>query len=212
MAELSTSKEKQILSVAMQVFLERGFHGAKMQEIADRAGVNKAMLHYYFRSKDRLYAMIFEKLFMEFMNSIADSFEAEGDLASTLKHFINSIIDRLRQTPDLPLFVARELSWGGPVVYKTIRRMLQKNRFKTPQIILDEIENAKQRGEIDSSLDPVQFIFTLVGSCIYPFLARPIVESIFPELIENWETLLEQRKEAVFRVLYYGIKGEGTNA
>ncbi len=201
-----TQKEEHILNVALRVFLEKGLHGTKMQEIADRAQVNKAMLHYYFRSKERLYAMIFEKLFLKFMNAMADSFQPEQNFAATLRHFINTFMDNLRENPQLPLFVARELSWGGATVQKIMHDLMEQQAIKSPQIIIDELQKAESRGEIRAGLSPMQFIFTLIGACVYPFLARPIAEALFPDLLDDWDALIEQRKEAVFDLLYNGLK------
>jgi TetR/AcrR family transcriptional regulator len=206
MEENFTQKEEHILKVALDVFLEKGLHGTKMQEIADRAGVNKAMLHYYFRSKERLYAMIFEKLFLKFMNAMADSFRPEQNFAATLRHFVGTFIDSMRENPRLPLFVARELSWGGATVQKIMHDLVEQKAVKSPQIMIDELRKAERRGEIRAGLSPIQFIFTLIGACVYPFVARPIAEALFPDLLDDWDTLIEQRKEAVFDLLYNGLK------
>ena len=210
MVELNTQKEQQILHIAMQVFVEKGWHGARMQEIADRAGVNKAMLHYYFRSKERLYTAILEKLFVEFLNSIGDSFTPGQSFAETLQIFLDRFHDRLQKNPTLPLFIARELSEGGNKARRIISKVLQQNQLRTPQIMLNELKLAQQRGEIVSLEQPVQFILTLIGACVYFFLARPIAEPLFPEIDFNAPEFLEQRKKMIFEHLYYGLKKRET--
>ena len=72
MSEQELSTEKTILEAAKKVFLDKGFDGARMQEIADEAGINKALLHYYFRSKDKLFDAIFEEAFKQFLPNISD--------------------------------------------------------------------------------------------------------------------------------------------
>ncbi|MHB2150564.1 TetR/AcrR family transcriptional regulator [Calditrichota bacterium LG25] len=102
MVETISQKEEQILQIAMQVFVEKGWHGARMQEIADRAGINKAMLHYYFRSKERLYTAVLEKLFLKFVNSIGDSFIPGQTFAETLRIFLDRFHEHLLNNGHLP--------------------------------------------------------------------------------------------------------------
>ncbi len=211
MVEPIGPKEEHILNIAMQVFVEKGWHGTKMQEIADRAGVNKAMLHYYFRSKERLYSTIFRQLFMKYMSSLSDSFQPEQDFASTLKQFINRFLDMLRDNPQLPMFVARELSEGGAIVQQCIRELVQDGKLQTPHKFIAEIKKAEARGEIEPMEEPVHFLFTLIGSCVYFFLAGPIIKPLFPGILSDSDDFLEKRKEAIFKHLYFGIKKRGDN-
>ena len=206
MIEINTQKEEQILQIAMQVFVEKGWHGAKMQEIADRAGVNKAMLHYYFRSKERLYTAILEMLFLKFLNSIADSFTPGQTFAETLQLFLDHFHEKLKNNPTLPLFIARELSEGGDRANRVIRQVLKQNELRTPQIMINELKLAQERGEIIPLEEPVQFLLTLIGSCVYFFLARPIVQPLFPEIGFHSDAFIEQRKKMIFEHLYYGLK------
>ncbi len=209
MIETLTPKEKQILHIAMQVFVEKGWHGTKMQEIADRAGINKAMLHYYFRSKERLYNTILEKLFVQFIISVSESFRSGETFAQTLTHFLDRYHNQLMEHPNLPLFIARELSEGGERARKVIEKTLREKQLRTPQILIKELKKAEKRGEIVPVKDPVQFLLTLIGACVYFFLARPILEPMFPDIDFNAPDFIEQRKKYIFDQLYYGLKTRG---
>ncbi|MHB2154700.1 TetR/AcrR family transcriptional regulator [Calditrichota bacterium GD2] len=210
MVEIISQKEEQILQVAMQVFVEKGWHGARMQEIADRAGVNKAMLHYYFRNKERLYSAVLEKLFLKFVNSIGDSFIPGQTFAETLRIFLDRFHDHLLNNAHLPLFIARELSEGGKRARQVMEKIIDENRMHTPYAIINELKLAGERGEIMHIEQPVQFLLTLIGSCVYFFLAKPILEPMFPEIDFNSSEFIEQRKQMIFEQLYYGIKKRET--
>ena len=97
------SKEELILQTAMQVFIEKGRHGAKMQEIADRAGINKALLHYYYRSKEKLYTKIFEFLIWHNVADIYNMFDEQLSFNEFLKKFIYSYIDLINKNPKIPI-------------------------------------------------------------------------------------------------------------
>src|SRR3982751_3647938 len=96
------STEEKILSAAKKAFLTKGMDGARMQDIADKAGINKALLHYYFRSKDRLFEMIFLEEARKFMPRIATIMLSELTLFEKIEKFVDQYIDTLSQNPLLP--------------------------------------------------------------------------------------------------------------
>ena len=75
--------EQLILEAAKKVFFNKGFDGARMQEIADVAGINKALLHYYFRSKDKLFEAIFFDAFQQFIPRVVENMNADIVIASS---------------------------------------------------------------------------------------------------------------------------------
>lgn len=83
--------EQKILEAARKIFLEKGLDGARMQDIADKAGINKAMLHYYFRSKDKLFEQIFLEVAGHFLPKIMAIFESERLCLKKLKPFATNI-------------------------------------------------------------------------------------------------------------------------
>ena len=105
-----TDKEELIMQTAMQVFIDKGWHGTKMQEIADKAGINKALLHYYFRSKEKLYAKIFEFLISGFVGDLFKLFDDKLTFDEFLRKFIYSYIDLISKNPKIPMFLIKELS------------------------------------------------------------------------------------------------------
>jgi TetR/AcrR family transcriptional regulator len=209
MADISL-KEEAILAAAMDVFIEKGRHGATMQEIADRAGINKAMLHYYFRSKENIYGRIFESVFLKLMNSLIISLDEGLDFKTHLRMLINKFHDTILNNPRLPLFIARELSEGGATVSSIVSRLIQENKIEGPPRIIASIRRAVEQEEIAFVGDPLQLMMTIIGSCIYFFVAEPIFRALFPtESGYNRDQFIEERKEAIFHTIYFGIKPRG---
>ena len=206
MIESMSPKEEQILHSAMQVFVEKGRHGARMQEIADRAGVNKAMLHYYFRSKDNLYATIFRMVLQRYAQNFRLSVDESAGMEHILRRFIDSFLDLLKTHPRLPMFIVRELSEGGAIVSRVVAEMIDEGIFIVPRTMLHLIEERRDRGEIENVDDAVQYVITLLGGCVYFFIAEPLLMVMFPMENTDRDTFIAQRKEALFRHLYFGIK------
>ena len=200
----TTEKELLILQTAMEVFIEKGQHGARMQEIADRAGINKALLHYYFRSKENLYARIFERLFWDNLNAIISLLDQELTFEQYLRSFIDHYIEFLKRNPRLPLFILRGISEGGPVVQQVMETISQK-QDKLAHRYLTIFEAAVESGEIRRQ-DPLQLIATIIGACLFFFAGEPMFRTVF-QLDESFdrERFIEERKQAVFNTIAYGV-------
>jgi TetR/AcrR family transcriptional regulator len=206
--ERDSRTEARILEAARQEFIERGGDGARMQAIADRAGLNKALLHYYFRSKDRLYAEVLRAEFEDFASALFGSIPQTDDVAQLLRVFVDNYIDRLAERPYLVSFVLWELRRGGETVGEIVQRHLTGPGGGRPFPVA-VIERAAAEGAI-RPVDPVQFLMTLIGACLYPFIARPLLERVFPGLEVLSPEFLARRKEEVTRVLWAGIRAEAS--
>ena len=202
-------KEEFILKTAMDVFVEKGWHGAKTQEIADRAGINKAMLHYYFRSKEKLYERILEIVLTKYFKQLNEIFKTEDDLELVLRSFIDKYLDILNKNSKVPLFMVRELAAGGKTINRVIKKCLEDGRLKFPAEFLRILQEEKDKGNI-AEVDPVQFMLTLIGSCVYFFIAKPVFKAFLDQPVDlDSDAFLEQRKKALFNILYYGLKPRG---
>lgn len=205
--ERSQQTEERILQMAMEVFIEKGWHGARMQEIADRAGINKALLHYYFRSKENMYETIFKMVFTKFMRGMEQALGSSPAFKDVLRNFIETIISILSQNPRIPLFLVRELSEGGTKVPKIIRDIIEQQKLKAPELMFRAITTAREKGEIAHVDDPVQLLLTILGSIIYYFIAEPIISAILPAGVDYQpDAFVQKRADAVFNFLYYGLK------
>lgn len=204
-----STKEEVILRAAMDVFVEKGWAGARMQEIADRAKINKALLHYYFRSKENLYDRIIETVFTFFFRQIEEALQPEDSFELVLRHFIDAIVDTIAENPRIPQFVMHELSQGGGNAMRILTKVIGKGGITLPQRMY-----ALVRGELDAGrirpVNPPQLIITILGACIYYFVMEPIVSTVIAHVdagaTYDRRSFVAERKEAIFDVVYYGIK------
>ncbi len=203
----TTETETKIIRAATKVFSNKGKAGARMQEIADQAGINKAMLHYYFRSKDQLYGKVFEEqvqnMFAEFVQAFADD---SGNIEHFLRRFIDRYIDAISRHPQVMRFVMWEIEEGGDRFVNAIQMTL--NQYGLDDVpLVGRFQQAISAGEI-RSLDPYQLTISLIGLCVYPFLAQPILEKLFQVGDITHTQFLEKRKTEIFDLLWNGIKPE----
>lgn len=192
MTELDMNTEARIIEAAKAVFQEKGFDGARMQEIADKAEINKALLHYYFRSKEKLFDSIFQDALLDFVPEISIIFLTSGTIEDKIKAFVEKYIDLIMQNPLLPQFVLKELN-RNPKAFVD----MMKTRGAKPEMLIMFLSNQLQ-SEGYKNVDPVHLFVNTIGLCIFPFVGRPILQGIiFQEDEEKFEEFLKERKTAV---------------
>lgn len=163
------STEAKILEAATNVFVTKGMDGARMQEIADEAGINKALLHYYFRTKERLFEAIFSNVVNMAFPQLTQIAKSDAPFVSKMEQVIDAYINLLKKHPFIPVFVLKELNRDPSGLFKMVVKF-----GLNPQVIVDQIELAMDRGEI-IRMDPRHLAINIISMCIFPFAARPIL-------------------------------------
>ena len=196
-----TTTEQKILDAARKVFIAKGMAGARMQDIADEAGINKAMLHYYFRSKEKLFETIFKELSIEFLPRVNAIFESDLSLFEKIEVFCSEYISRMMENPFIPLFIVNEINkqpeiflkkmWGG----------------KRPQIgkFLQQIETEIKKGAIER-IHPAQLMLNMVSMCIFPFIGKPLCQMVMGINESGYRKLMEERKTLVPQFIIESIR------
>ena len=190
-----------ILDTARQVFVEKGFDGARMQEIADKAGINKALLHYYYRSKQKLFEAIFDESFQKIIPRILEFMVSSLPLADKIEGFVSSYIDLLIAYPHLPSFVLHELNRNPD----RIGDMLLKGGIN-PKLIINQLAERMTK-ENYAKIDPQQLIVNMLSLCIFPFVARPIIQIVlFDKDPEKYQEFISNRKKEVTRFILNALE------
>lgn len=170
-AKKDTTEEK-ILEAAKNVFVTKGMEGARMQEIADEAGINKALLHYYFRSKERLFESIFSGIIKMAFPKIMGILQSDAEIVTKIELVIDAYIDLLIKHPFIPGFVMKELNRDPSGLFKMVVKF-----GLNPQIAFDQIQEAMDRGEI-IRMKPQHLAANIISMCVFPFAARPILSFV----------------------------------
>jgi TetR/AcrR family transcriptional regulator len=187
----STTEEK-IYETARRIFILKGMEGARMQEIADGAGMNKALLHYYFRSKENLFKAVFKDIFTKFFMKIKDTLFSEVSVKEKLMVFIDNYIDLIQTNPYVPQFIINEINRDP----KVLKNLMFESGIE-PQRILELFLNEAGPDNL-SKPDPRHIVISLLGMLVFPFIARPLLQMIyFNDNPEAYNQFLNERKEIV---------------
>ncbi|MEI7525747.1 MAG: helix-turn-helix domain-containing protein [Mariniphaga sp.] len=199
---MDSSTEAKIYDAARRIFILKGMEGARMQEIADEAGMNKALLHYYFRSKENLFKAVFKDIFSKFFSRVRGTLNSNITAKEKLMVFIDNYIDLIAANPYVPQFIINEIN-RDPRMLKSM--MLESGA--EPQMVLSMFLNEVQ-SNISSKIDPRHIVVSLLGMLIFPFAGRPLLQMIyFNNDVEAYDRFLMERKEIVKNMILKFIEG-----
>lgn len=193
--------EEKIFNAAKIIFLKKGYAGARMQEIADEAGINKAMLHYCFKSKEILFKAVFMKAFSQLAPQINQIFLSEANLFDKIKDFTNNYITFVIENPYLPAFIIQEMNNNPEFVVSFLK---DENR-PNPTILIAQIEKEIEAGII-KSIKPKQLLLNIFSLTVFPFAAQVLVKGLLYLSDEEFTLMMEERKTAIAQQIINSIK------
>ncbi|WP_243345468.1 TetR/AcrR family transcriptional regulator [Parabacteroides sp. FAFU027] len=186
------STEEKILEAARQVFYRKGMDGARMQEIADEAGINKALLHYYFRSKEKLFEAVFQEVIKGFFRSIEKTLYAELPLTEKAEFIVERYITMIESNPFVPQFIISEINRNPQM----LRNVMMSEKLN-PQTLVNVFGKPNDENQ-QSKYDPRQMVISLLGMVIFPYAARNLLQMIYFDGDEaEYSKFLTDRKEFV---------------
>jgi TetR/AcrR family transcriptional regulator len=190
MDQQDSDTKQRILAAAEAEFLARGYDRSRMQSIADRAQLNKAMLHYHFRSKDELFAQIFRHQAGKLFPKVEATLREQRDFIRFTCSFVDLYIAHLIEHPFLPLYLIQ--------VSTNHTELLQQVKVDFPKRFVAAFEAAKKQKAIRPH-NAHQFVVSLLGMCVMPFVGKNLVKG-FLELDEReYHALMMARAEEIKR-------------
>lgn len=193
--------EGQILDAAKNVFQKKGMDGARMQEIADAAGINKAMLHYYYRSKQLLFEAVFSNAFSLLAPQLNKILNDDSSIEEKVKNFTSNYISFISKHPYLPNFIIQELN-RNPKFFEKIQKSAA---FPTLEKFKSLVEEEVEKG-ILKPIDGEQLFINIISLNIFPFVATPLIKGFLKIDDKGFKQLMEQRKTAVSEFIINSIK------
>ncbi len=206
MAELQQETENKILEAAEKIFVKKGMSGARMQEIADEAKINKSLLHYYYRSKEKLFGAVFKSAFKKFAPKTIKLLSEDIPLFDKIEQFSSSYIDLITKNPSIPLFVMNELNRNPKgiltIMLETIGTLDQNPVEGFNKSVYKEIEKG-----IIKETDPRHLFVNMLSMCIFPVAGRAIIEAVeFDSNKTDYDDFLAERKLEVSKFIINSIK------
>lgn len=206
MTENDKQTEEKIFEAASVVFQEKGLDGTRMQNIADKAGINKALLHYYFRTKDLLFEAVFQKVAGRLFAKFEPVFREDISLEEKIRFFYKEHITFMKENPKLPAFVLNEINRHP----ERMKRMISNIDFnKLWEILENQHKKEFEKYNITKESVP-QIMVSIAALSVFPFAARGILEVIFSNLGVDFDTYIEERKEFAADFIISALKNRST--
>lgn len=188
-----TSIEERIIHAAIHQFTENGYDKTSMSNIAAMTGINRPTLHYYFRTKERLFQCVFGTIISELLPQIHSIMCSDKDFFDRIEQVIDIYFKILCENPDIPRFVINEIHRDNSHLIKCLKEIaFENNMFEVPKIILSEM----RRGAIRKVPLPMIFL-TFYGLMSFPFLTKGLIDNIFFDTRQAQDEFLESYKKSV---------------
>ena len=189
--------ESQILDAAKTVFQTKGMDGARMQEIADKAGINKAMLHYYYRSKQLLFEAVFKTAFLMLAPQLNKILNDESSIFDKIKNFSSNYISFVIKHPYLPNFIIQELNRNPEFV----KKLISEKHFPNIEKFKKQVEENVAEGVI-RPISAQQLFINIMALNIFPFIGAPLLKGFIGLDDVDYKQLMEERKTEVADFYY----------
>lgn len=197
--ELHDDTEQRIFNAAQRLFLQKGLSETTMQDIADLAGISRTSLHYYFRSKDRLFEKSLNNLIRNIMPRIDSTLAKDISLRDKIVEIATSYIEQLRGNELLPGFLIMELRRDPQEIIRFVFSEWTSIDF---QSIKNQMDREVEAGLI-RRFDISQMVITIMGLCTFPFICEPILSDVFKALggHQTFDNFITERKNIVNQML-----------
>ncbi|MDP4282130.1 MAG: helix-turn-helix domain-containing protein [Bacteroidota bacterium] len=188
MINSQNTTEQKILDAARKVFHQKGYDGARMQEIAEEAGINKSLLHYYFRSKDNLFDAVFTEAMNGLLSRITGIITSEKSLEDKIRYIFNDYISFLQKNSYVPWFIINAVNHCP----EKVTSVLHENNIDPDKIFkyLRDSASAEEYGKPDFR----QLYVNIIALCAFPVVAKPILKDLLGLTEEGYQQFLEERK------------------
>jgi TetR/AcrR family transcriptional regulator len=199
------SAEERILAAAAEEFANNGFFGARTQAISDSANVNKAMLHYYFRTKENLYGQVIREAFQKILARVGQAWMEPAPIETRVETIVDSYMDHYESNPDFLRIVLREVVDGGA----RFRRIFGEMEKNEPVLMgfrpLDFIDKVAEELGLTRT-EVLHFVVNLVGMCAFSFISPLLLETMIRFDVLDFEAYLRDRRTAIKAMALFYVK------
>lgn len=195
--------EQRIIEAAKQVFIEQGYARTNMSDIAARVGIKRSGLHYYFRTKQRMFEAVFSDLVLSFIPSIHNVILKDAPIRERISEMVDIYFDVFLKEPHFPLFIAQEIQRDAPHLFDTVCKLeLGQYASRIREALQEEMRLHRIRQL------PIEFLFYhFYGLVVFPFLVRPLAEIAFGTT-DDFRAKLQAWKTHVVRQMEYMLRPE----
>ena len=187
------STEERIKAAARKVFHQKGFAGTRTRDIAEEAGINHAMLNYYFRSKEKLFEMVMMETMAYFFQGVGTILNDEStSLEEKIERVVANYIDLLLEEPELPTFMFNEVR-ANPEPFVANAPIIQALEHS---VLAQQYAEAVAQGRINEP-NLIHTVLNVISLVIFPFITQPIFTVLSRTDKEAYKALMLQRKTLI---------------
>ena len=210
------TKEK-IISAAIEVFAEKGKHGATMDEIAKKAKVNKAMLYYFFSTRENIYlesvSFILNNILIHMAEQLRNKLKKINDPAQMIRLFVKNHLRAFSENMNYTKILIEALI-HNPEELKKAAEFLKTAHFKPlkesgeSDPLLKIFEAGIGKGTF-RKIDPVQTLISIMGMILIYFISKPISQAMLDIDVKNEKLFLKNREKSIIDLVLNGIMANG---
>ena len=187
--QTDSSTEEKIKAAARKVFTKKGFSGARTRDIAEEAGINLALLNYYFRSKEKLFDIVMTENLQQFLLGLKSVLHNEkSTITEKVAIIAEEYINMLKANPDLPLFVLTEIRMN-PV------KLADTMKIKT--LLLESVFFKQLMEATKGKIHPMHLLINIMGLTVFPFVAGPLLQNVGNMKTEDFNNMMDDRKKMI---------------
>jgi TetR/AcrR family transcriptional regulator len=191
-----SSAEERILEAAAVEFASNGFFGARTQAIADSANVNKAMLHYYFRTKENLYGRVIRAAFYRVLARVGQAWSEKGPIEERVEKVVDSYMDHYEKNPEFLRIILREVVDGGERFRRIFKEIQNNEPEPDPLSAIEVIDRVAEELNLTRT-EVVHFVVNLVGMCAFSFISPLLLETLIHFHVPDFQAYLGDRRTAI---------------
>ena len=195
------TNEQLILEAANKVFKEKGYDGTTMQDIADVANTTKSMVNYYFRSKEKLFGIVFKAQFLEFYEGTIRLVKSDLPLYDKIVNIVEDDTEKILKFPLLPIFILNEINRNPSIVFSLISNLSSEALGTLDKQISREVRNGKIKKI--SAIDLLTIVRSLT---VFPFLLKGIQMKSLKLTEEQMNFKLKARKKMIVELVWNSLK------
>ena len=194
--------EEKIINAARELFYEKGLTGVTVRDIANKAEVNLALLHYYFRTKDKIFEIVFKDAFGLLFRKLNNALSSDVDLFERIKLIISSYITTATKHPQLASFIMHELSVNSDSIWRIIYSNNEKNYVdENYNRFFQEVIDAGEVGIIKKT-DPKILFIDIISLSLFPFVANTfITKFLYPKRKSEFNEMIKNRIDHVYELI-----------
>jgi AcrR family transcriptional regulator len=189
--------ENLIKETAKALFFQKGFLNATTQEIADEAGVNRALIHYYFRSREQMLEILLDEMLQEKKDRVRNILSSGLPFREKIANYIDAVVDHGLKYPYLDNFLVSEMARRP----EKIKTFCARDPLRSSDLIRAQLESEVSSGRL-AAISPEHFMINLSSLCNYPLLAKSVLKTVHGMSDKAYRKFLVERKKIIYETIF----------